>query len=97
MGFTGDIQKIINTQGAAGSPAVVDIPGLDVKRKELSSHPALLHAFDACAIRSRRGATEIVVVVSHWRGHVVVRINDDSVALDLECSPPEFFVTLLRR
>ena len=76
---------------------VLDVPGLDVERKELRRHPALLHSLDVGAIRHWWQTTEIEIVVGHWRRHVVVRVDDDGAAMDLQRALPQSFVPRLRR
>src|SRR5258705_3433881 len=86
------ISRVDHVERATGGAAVCDIPGSYVKRKEFSSESTLLHALNAGAVRHRRWAGEIVVVVRHWRRHVVVRVNDDGSAMNLKRPLPELFI-----
>src|SRR5258705_11366371 len=91
------INRIDHVERAAGGAAVGDVPWSFVMRKELRRQATLLHALDAGSIRHRRWTAEIVVVVCHRRRHVVVRVDDDSFAMNLERSLPELFVALRLR
>src|SRR6185503_9783511 len=88
------INRINHVERAAGGAAMSDIPWSHVKRKEFGSESALLHAFDAGAVRHRRWTAKIVVVVGHRGRHVVMRVDDDRLAMNLERSLPELFVAL---
>src|SRR6266542_5021177 len=97
MTLNGPINRIDHIQRAARGPAVRYIPGPHVERKEFGTESTLLHAFDAGAIRDGRWPTEIVVVIRHRRGHIVVCIDDDCLAVYLEGSLPEFFIARFGR
>src|SRR5207248_7166076 len=62
--------------------AVLDVPRLYIKRKEFSVEAALLHPLEAGAIRRRRTAAQIVIVIRHRRGDVVVRVDRKSTRLN---------------
>src|SRR6185503_2239099 len=88
------INRVDHVERATSGAAVCDIPGSYVKRKEFSSESTLLHALNAGAVRDRGRAAEIVVVVCHWRRHVVVRVDDDGFAMNLKRALPELFIAL---
>src|SRR6185437_14709673 len=91
------VDRINHVERAAGGAAVGDVPWSHVKRKEFGSESALLHALDAGSIRHRRWTAKIVVVVCHRGRHVVVRVDDDRLAMNLERPLPELFVALRLR
>ena len=62
--------------------AMLDIPGLDVQRKEFGVEATFFHPFDTRAIRSGRSSAEVIVIVGHWRGDVIVRVNDNRTPLN---------------
>src|SRR6476620_8904740 len=92
MSFDRAINRIDHVERATRGTAVRDVPRSHVKRKEFSRQPALLHALDAGAIRDRRSAAEIVIVVRHRRCYVVVRVDDDFAAMNSLSSPPKGFI-----
>ena len=96
MAFDGAINRIDHVERATRRAAVRDVPRPDVKRKEFGGQPALLHAFDVGAIGKRRRAAEIVIVVGHRRRHIVVRVDDDCLAVNFERLLPELLVTRRR-
>src|SRR5215213_4782590 len=95
MALDCSINGVDHVQSATRRSAVLDVPGFDVKRKELRSESALLHAFNVCAIGNWRCATEIEIVVGHRSRHVIVGVDDDRAAVNLECPLPEPFVACL--
>ena len=86
------IDGVDHVERAPRCAAMRDVPGLDVERKELGSHAALLHPRDVGAVRIRRHAAQIVIVVGHRRGDIVVRVDDDRPPLNLKRSLPERFI-----
>src|ERR1043165_3193066 len=64
----------------------------DVDGKELCCQTTFLHAIEAGAIWNRRRATQIVVVVGHWCGDVVMTINDNGLAMDGKRAFPELLI-----
>src|SRR6185436_8029812 len=92
MTFDRTIDRIDHVERAPGRTTVRHVPGSDVKRKEFGGQSPLLHAFNAGAIWERRLAAEIVVVIRHRRRNVVMRIDDDCLALNVECSFPKLFI-----
>src|ERR1041384_6499502 len=97
MPFHCAINRINHVERAPRRAAMFDIPGTDIKRKKFGGQAALLHPLEAGAIGKRRRANEIVIVVRHRRGYVVMRIDDDRAAMNCERLLPEFFVTRSRR
>jgi hypothetical protein len=95
MALDGAIDGIDHVERATRRAAVLDVPGFDVKRKELGGQSALLHALDVGAIRHGRRATQIEIVVGHRRRHVVVRVDDDRATVNLQRPLPESFVARL--
>src|SRR5437763_17087512 len=95
MTFDCTIDGVDHVERAKGGAAVFDVPRLDVEREELCGKTALLHACDTGAIRSWGSAAQIVIVVGHRSGYIVVRIDDDGVTVDCERALPEPFVALL--
>src|ERR1043166_1495610 len=96
MAFDSSINRVDHVQRAACGAAVVDVPGPDVKGRELRGQSALFHPLDARAVWSWGSAAQIVIVVGHRRRNVVVRVDDDCAAMNLERALPERLVTGLR-
>src|SRR5678815_1642693 len=86
------INRIDHVERAPRSAAVSDVPGSHVKRKEFSRQSPLLHAFDTGLIWHGRWTAQIIVIIGHRRRHVVVRVDDDGFAMNLERSLPELFI-----
>src|SRR5205085_2158865 len=89
------IDRADHVESAPRGAAVFDVPGFDVEREELCAETALLHARDARAIWRWRSAAQIVIVVGHRSGYVVMCVDDDGAAVDCERTLPEAFVALL--
>src|SRR3989442_904954 len=85
---TCETSRIDHVERAPRGAAVSDIPGLYVKRKELRSLATLLHARNAGAIRRWRRAAQIVIIIRHRRGDVIVCIDDDCAPVNRERSLP---------
>src|ERR1041385_1966749 len=72
--------------------AVRDIPWLNVKGKEFSGEPALLHARDTSAGGFGRIPAEVVIVIGHRRRNVIVSVDDNRAPMDGEGSLPQRLV-----
>jgi hypothetical protein len=87
------IDRIDHVERTPGGAAVLHVPGLYVEREELGSLPSLLHPRDAGAIRSRRRAAEIVIVVGHRRGDVIMGVDDYGASMNRQGPLPKRFIT----
>ena len=83
------IDVIDHVERAPRRTAFGRVLAIDVNGKELCRQSALLHAREIGVILPDRRHAEIVIVVSHHRQNVVVRIDDDRAAMNRERAPPQ--------
>src|SRR6267143_4044600 len=87
------IDTVNHIERSSRGAAMPDIPGPDIERKEFGCHATVLHALQAGAIRDRRRAAEIVIIIGHRCRYVVVRVDDDCAPVNSERFLPELFVS----
>src|SRR5262245_49680096 len=95
MAFDGAINRVDHVERATGGAAVIDVPRFDVERKEFGGQAAFFHAFDVGAVGCWWSSAQIEVVVSHRRGYVIMRVDDDGASLDLLGALPETLIARL--
>ena len=89
MAFDCAIDRIDHVERSPRGATMRNVPGLDVKREEFGGHATLFHALNIGAIRCRRCAAEIEVVIRHWRRDVVVSVDNNRPPMNGQCSLPE--------
>src|SRR6185295_20379004 len=95
MTFTSSVHGVDHVERATRGTALRCVVWFYVDGEELCGESSLFHTIDVGAIGDRWRATEIKIIVRHRRCDVVMTVDDDCFALNLESAFPELLVAWL--